>query len=126
MYHIVFISYSGKDKAVADAICGLLESHRVPCWMAPRNISPGDNFLEGIMDAIDTAQIMVLVFSGSSNVSPHVIREVTEAVNKRIIIIPFRIENIPPSKSMQYLIGIPKWLEAYAPTREKHYDELAE
>ena len=31
--HDVFISYSSKDKPVADAVCAALESKRVRCWI---------------------------------------------------------------------------------------------
>ncbi len=34
MAHDVFLSYSSKDKAVADAVCHALESDGVRVWMA--------------------------------------------------------------------------------------------
>ena len=34
----VFISYSSKDKHVADAVCVALEQHGIRCWLAPRDI----------------------------------------------------------------------------------------
>jgi hypothetical protein len=40
----VFISYSSKDKAIADTICQWLESAGIPCWMAPRNIEFGSDW----------------------------------------------------------------------------------
>ena len=46
---------------------------------------------------------MVLVFSASANDSPQVMREVERAVSKGIPIIPLRIEDVPPSKSMVVL-----------------------
>jgi hypothetical protein len=36
MAHDVFISYSTKDKPIADAVCGTLERNGVRCWIAPR------------------------------------------------------------------------------------------
>jgi hypothetical protein len=69
---------------------------------------------------------MVLIFSSSSNTSPHVIRELTRAVDKEAIIIPFRIEDIQPSKAMAYLINVPHWLDALTPPLEKHIEKLAE
>jgi hypothetical protein len=35
MLHGVFISYSNKDKAVADAVCHALEDRKIRCWIAP-------------------------------------------------------------------------------------------
>ena len=37
MPHDVFISYSHKDKAVADAVCHALEDRKIRCWIAPRD-----------------------------------------------------------------------------------------
>lgn len=124
--HDVFISYSSEDKPVADAMCANLESKGIRCWIAPRDVLPGINYQEAIIDAIDESHIMALVFSSHSNNSPHIIRELTEAVSKSVIIIPFRIEDVLPSKSMKYLIGVPHWLDAQTPPLEQHLEKLAE
>lgn len=122
--HEVFISYSHQDKPTADAICNVLESRSIKCWIAPRDILPGVNYQESIVDAIDGSLIMILVFSSFSNESPHVIRELTRAVGKKVIIIPFKIEEISPSKSIEYLISVPHWLDAMTPPLERHIEEL--
>lgn len=41
MDHEVFISYSSANIQTAQAICHALESNRIKCWMAPRDIRPG-------------------------------------------------------------------------------------
>jgi hypothetical protein len=120
----VFISYSHEDKNVSDAICNALESEKVRCWIAPRDILPGMKFQESIIDAIDASSIMVIIFSSHSNISPHVISEVTEAMSKGVIIIPFRIEDVLPSKAMKYLIGASHWLDAMTPPIEQHIGKL--
>ena len=122
----VFISYSSEDKPVADAICNYLESREIRCWVAPRDILPGMNYQESIIDAIDSSSIMVLIFSSHSNKSPHVLSEVNEAMSNEVIIIPFRIEDILPSKAMKYLISTPHWLDAMTPPLEQHIRELEE
>lgn len=53
-------------------------------------------------------------------------REVERAVNKGIAIIPFRIENVIPSKAMEYFLSIPHWLDALTPPLEKHLQKLAD
>jgi TIR domain len=75
----VFISYSSKDKAIADTICQWLESAGIPCWMAPRDIEIGSDWTEAIMRAITACRVFVLVFSENANVSGHVRREVAKA-----------------------------------------------
>ena len=125
-HHDVFISYSSKDKPVGDAVCAGLEAKGIRCWISPRDVLPGENFPDAIIRAIEQSRIMVLIFSSNSNNSPHVIRELTKAVNKGVVIIPFRIENAPLSRSMEYLIGIPHWLDAITPPLEQHIEKLVE
>ncbi len=112
MAHDVFISYSSEDKVVADALCATLESRKIRCWIAPRDVLPGVPYAEALIDGLSRSRILVLVFSASSNSSPQVMREVERAVNKGMPVIPFRIENVMPSKSMEYFLSAPHWLDA--------------
>src|SRR5271167_672281 len=121
----VFISYASKDKIVADAVCARLESAGIRCWIAPRDILPGTSYGEAIIDAIHGAKAMILVFSSSANASAHIPKEVERAVSRGLTIIPFRIEDVAPGKSLDYFIGSVHWLDAMTPPMEKHVDELA-
>ena len=58
----VFISYSSQDKPTADAACAALESANIRCWIAPRDIDPGRDYAESIIDAIESARVFVLIF----------------------------------------------------------------
>jgi hypothetical protein len=120
----VFISYPHQDKATADAACATLESSGIRCWIAPRDIVPGADWGESIVDAIAGARTMVLIVSGAANISPQIKREVERAVNKGIPIIPVRIENVLPSKSLEYFISTPHWLDAFTPPLEEHLRRL--
>ncbi|MBC7247305.1 MAG: TIR domain-containing protein [Actinobacteria bacterium] len=128
MAHDVFISHSsyGRNKLIADAICAELEKNRIRCWIAPRDIQPGTSFPGAIVEAINNSRVFVLVFSNDSNRSPQVLREVERAVHLGIPIIPFRIEDFPPSKDMEYLLSATHWLDAITPPLEKHLHKLAE
>ena len=126
MAHDVFLSYSSKDKPVADAICASLEAKGVRVWVAPRDILPGMIWGESIIDAIGASRLMVVVFSANSNESNQVLREVERAVNKGIGIIPFRIEDVAPSKSMEYFLSSPHWLDAINPPLENYIGELVQ
>src|SRR5450755_4500756 len=96
MSHI-FISYSQPDAGCAHEIVERLEAVSVKCWIAPRDITPAADWAAEIIDAISAARTMVLVFSGSSNQSPQVRREIERAVHKQVDILPFRIEDVMPS-----------------------------
>src|SRR2546430_8892542 len=69
---------------------------------------------------------MVVIFSQYSNSSPQVMREIERAVNKGVAIIPFRVENVVPSKDLEYFISSCHWLDAMNPPLEKHIGELAD
>jgi hypothetical protein len=73
----VYISYSWEDNMIAEKICSELEAGGIRCWIAPRDVLPGMNFTNEIVNAIDNSSIMVVVFSSHSNESPHVTREIT-------------------------------------------------
>jgi hypothetical protein len=124
--HQVFISYSKPDQAVTRDLCSYLEAEGISCWIAPRDVVPGSNFPGSIIEAIDESKVLVLIFSKSSDNSPHVIRELTRAVTRNILILPFRIEDIQPTKNMDYLINIPHWLDAFPPPAQQHFDRLAQ
>lgn len=96
----VFISYASKDKIVADAVCAKLESSAIRCWIAPRDIVAGTSYGEAIIEAIHGAKVMVLVFSSNANASGHIPKEVERAVSNGVAILPFRIEDVAPGKSL--------------------------
>lgn len=126
MAHDVFISYSSKDKPTADATCATLEAGGIRCWMAPRDIRPGADWGEAIVEAIQGSRAFVLVFSENANLSVQIKREVERAINKAIPIIPLRIENVMPTKSMEFFLSTPHWLDAFTPPLEQHLTYLVE
>jgi hypothetical protein len=121
-----FISYSSKDKTAADAACAVLESAGIRCWIAPRDIRAGEQYGAAIVEAIEHCRLMVLVFSSSANDSTQIQREIERAVAKGVPILPVRIEEVTPTKSMEYFLGAIHWLDALSPPFEKHLAHLAE
>ena len=121
-----FISYSTKDKQTADAACAALEKAGIRCWIAPRDIRPGLEWDAAIVDAIDQCKVMVLIFSASANESQQVRREVKHAFSKSAPVIPLRIEDIVPTKSMAYYMDSVHWLDAMTPPLEQHLTKLAD
>lgn len=122
----VFISYSSKDRAVANMVCALLEERGHRCWIAPRDIVPGAEWGESIIGGIKAATLFVLVFSQHANSSPQILREVERAVNHGLPIIPFRIEDVMPAGSMEYFMSVPHWFDALSPPVEDHIARLAD
>lgn len=126
MPHDVFISYASQNKPIADAACAVLESRRARCWIAPRDILPGQNYAEALIEAIENSRVLVLIFSSDANRSPHVMREAERALSKRVVILPLRIEDVFPSGAMEYFVSTTHWLDACTPPLEAHLATLAD
>ncbi len=122
----VFISYSARNKAAADAACAVLESRGIRCWIAPRDVMPGMEWGECIIDAIGQSRIMVLIFSADADASPQIRREVERAVNHGVAILPLRIEDVQPGKALEYFLSNVHWLDAWTPPLEAHLKQLAD
>ncbi|MDP9090764.1 MAG: toll/interleukin-1 receptor domain-containing protein [Pseudomonadota bacterium] len=120
----IFVSYSQPDHGCAMELVARIEAEGIHCWIAPRDIAPSTDWAAEIIDAISKSRMMVLVFSASSNDSPQVRREVERAVHKQVHILPFRIENVLPSKSLEYFLSAQHWMDAFPPPRERHYARL--
>jgi formylglycine-generating enzyme required for sulfatase activity len=123
--HDVFVSYSSKDKNWADAACAVLERHRVRCWIAPRDITPGDEWGAAIVKGIHDSRMMVLIFSGHANDSGQVRREVERAISQGMNVLPVRIEDIRPEGAMEYALGNMHWLDAFTPPVKQQLEVLA-
>jgi len=124
MAHKVFICHSSQNKPIADAACAALEAQRIPCWIAPRDILGGEEWGEAIINALSECQVVLLIFSLHANNSPQVRREIERAVHKQKIIVPFRIEDVMPSRAMEYALGNTHWLDAITPPMERRLAEL--
>ena len=109
-----FISYASADRVVANAVCGALEREGVRCWIAPRDVTPGELYAANIVHAIDTTPVVVLVLSQHAADSAHVLREVERASSKRHPILSFRIDQAPLPDGLEYFLNTSQWLDASA------------
>jgi hypothetical protein len=125
MAHDVFLSYSYQDKVSADAVCHSLEAKGVRCWMAPRDVIPGEDWQQSLLDAIAAARAVILIFTGHTNQSENVKKEVSAAVDANTIVIPFFIEDVKPQGALKYHLSGVHWLDAYSPPLEEHVSHLA-
>ena len=124
MAHEIFISHAFKDKGIADAICGKLESANVRCWIAPRNIPPGKDWARAIREAINSSRVVVLVLSENANAATHIEREIANAFHTGRIIIPFRLGNAIPRRNLLYYLGNVRWLDSVDPPAEQDLEAL--
>jgi TolB-like protein/Tfp pilus assembly protein PilF len=82
------------------------------CWVAPRDVMPGELYADAIVHAIDAAKVVVLVLSRNAASSPHVLREVERATSKQHPVISLRIDAAPLPASLEYFLNTTQWLDA--------------
>jgi TolB-like protein/Tfp pilus assembly protein PilF len=107
----VFVSYASPDAAVANAVVESLERHGIKCWIAPRDVTPGGLYADGIIRAINRAKVLVLVLSASAIASPHVGKEVERASSKQRTIITLRTDTAPLTAALEYFLSESQWVE---------------
>jgi hypothetical protein len=107
----VFISHAEEDHETAARICHALEAAKIPCWIAPRDIPPGANYLAGISEGLDGAQIVVVVMSVHANASTWVLREVENATHRNLTVIPLRLGQTAPSQMLGLLLSTRQWVD---------------
>jgi len=120
-----FISYAKADDKKAHKIAELLESRGFKCWIAPRDVRPGAAYGAEIMRGIETSGAFILVLSSASNQSDFVAREVERAISMKKAVLPIRIENVEPSRSLQLFISANQWIDAFSGRFATHIDRLA-
>ncbi len=101
MKHQVFVSYSRKDKDVADGLCEVLKENGIEYWIDKEGIYSSSNYKELIVDAIDVSKAVIFISSAHSNASINVIREIGYAVNMNKPILPLMLDDAPYAKSIR-------------------------
>ena len=119
----VFISYSRANFDIADKIRHVLEQNNLKCWIAPRDIPSGKNYLRGVAEGIRMTKIVVLVYSKHSQNSDYVNNEVEMAFSNNKPILSFNIDQSEPSEDMKYYLKVTQWLNAY-PNPEDEFETL--
>jgi hypothetical protein len=102
-----------EDRETAMGIVDKLEDRSVSCWIAPRDVQPGNPFDEEIADAIDNCLAVLLVFSDRCNQSSYIRREVTVAGEAHKKIIPFRIEDSMPKGGLRLRLSDLHYIDAF-------------
>ena len=121
----VFVSYSSKNKNVADAIVADFEQHGIRCWYAPRDIMPGTSWVSAITDALRMVKVQVLIYTDESNASRQVMNEVALAFNEGKTIVPFRLSETRMSDEFEYYLSRVHWLDAVTKiTQLRNYVEV--
>ena len=111
--HDIFICYSSKDEATAHAVVRFLEGRGRKCWISSRDVRPGRNYQESIVQAIQTAKLIVFLFSDSSNRTGEVKKELSLASSFDVAVIPLRLSAAKPNSALLYELATRQWIDAY-------------
>ena len=124
MTHDIFVSHSSHDRDVADAACAALEARGFACWIAPRDLLPGQDYGEGMESAIGASRLFLLIFSAETNDSMRARRELEQAAGFGLPILAFRVAEVTPIPALHFLIG--ESLDALTPPVAPHLDYLGD
>ncbi len=124
MKYDVFISYSSHDQKVVEGLCAYLESQKIRCFVAYRDILPTDVWASVIVDALEQSRMMVVVFSPHFNLSRQVDREISLASEAMKPILTFRISDDAFKGVKKYYLENINWIDAF-PDPEMAFGSVA-
>ncbi len=109
----VFVSYATADRKQALLVCKALERDGIECWIASRDVAPGENYQESIVRALRGARAMVLVFSDAANNSDEIKKELSLASRYHVPVVALRIADVEPSDAFAYELSTRQWIDAF-------------
>jgi hypothetical protein len=110
----VFISHASQDADTASTVVKNFERFGIKCWIAPRDVTPGSQYTDEIVAAINDTEVFVLVLSENAVASSHVGREIERAASKRRRIIVLRTDAAPLTRSFEYFLSESQWIDVAA------------
>jgi tetratricopeptide (TPR) repeat protein len=110
---LVFVSYATADRAEALKVCKAIERRGTRCWISMRDVPPGENYQEAIVQALRTARAVALVFSEAANTSAEIKKELSLASRYGVPVIALRLKDIEPSDAFAYELSTRQWIDAF-------------
>lgn len=121
----VFISYKSEDYAEANKLKKDLEKEGISCWMAPESIPGGSSYAKEIPRAIRESRFFVLVFTGRTQNSKWIPRELDQAINNDIRILPFFMEDCTLEEDFSFYLSNVQMYTAFK-NRNKAFRDMVE
>lgn len=123
MKYDVFISYSSHDQKVIEGLTAYLEQHKIRCFVAYRDIPPGEVWAKAIVEALEDSRMMLVVFSKDFNNSGQVDREIEIASEDKKPILTFRIANETFKGAKKYYLKNINWIDAF-PNPQEYFSHV--
>jgi hypothetical protein len=111
--HDVFICYSSKDEANARRLLSYVEERGFTCWISSRDVRPGRNYQESIVEAIAHSRLILFLFSENSNNTAEVKKELSLGSSFGKSVIPVRLSAIKPNGALQYELATCQWIDGF-------------
>jgi len=122
----VFISHSSRDSLTASGMKQALQNKGIRCWKAPDDILPGESWPSAIMRAISSCRVMILVWTENAMSSSEVSKELTLAMRYKLVLVPYRIDNVQPIGDWEYHLANTHWMDATSDIIDKDYHALGD
>lgn len=124
--HDVFVSFSFADQAIAEYVVNqLLNQYHISCWICTSEILAGEHYKEVIVDAITASKIVLFIQSAHSIGSKEVPKEISLALDKNKIVIPFVIDQAELVGDLEYDLLVVHRVDATRPTMDERIEELS-
>lgn len=107
----VFVSHSRRDARLAMDLVRYLERAGLSCWIAPRDIPPGEEWAGHIKRGIASSGAVLLLLSESANRSRHVAREVQIADDHAKPLLPVMPKGLSLSDPLAFYLATTQRLE---------------
>jgi hypothetical protein len=121
----IFICFSSRDEAVAREIVDYLEAGGQKCWISLRDVAPGHNYQEAIVQALESARGIVFLFSDSSSKSGEIKKELSIGGSINVPVFPVRLDSVVPTGALRYELATRQWVDLF-PDRQRALGKLAE
>lgn len=121
----LFICFSSSDEAVAREVVRFLEIEGLKCWISLRDVPPGANYQESIIEALESAKGLIFLFSTNSSQSHEIKKELSVAASLKIPVVPIRLSPVTPTGALRYELATRQWLDIF-PDREQGLRQLVE
>ena len=118
----VFISYKSQYINIVKAVVHFLEKEKIRCWYAPRDLdskAAGKDYDDAIVNAINSARIVVVLLCDDALSSDWVKNEIAYAQKKEKTIIPYVIEEVLVDNGLRMRLDNKHWIDAWPDPERK-------
>jgi hypothetical protein len=122
----IFICHASKDKKIARALYAYLEERGLSCWIDHEGLQPGNSYLQGIMEAIYSCSMMIVLMSQNTSESVYIPNEVERAFQLRKPILPVKIDKSTFNKALELPLASIHYLDAFGRSTEDYFYEIYE